>query len=94
MRITVLAGGVGGARFLRGLRALLEREHEPQGEVDHDDDAEEERQYDGQDPDQAGIHAQGTGEAAADAARHAALTQQVGQKGHHDHAAANAQQTG
>ena len=27
MRITVLAGGVGGARFLRGLRALLEREH-------------------------------------------------------------------
>lgn len=27
MRITVLAGGVGGARFVRGLRALVEREH-------------------------------------------------------------------
>ncbi len=27
MRITVLAGGIGGARFLRGLSALLEREH-------------------------------------------------------------------
>ncbi len=27
MRITVLAGGIGGARFLRGLRALLDAEH-------------------------------------------------------------------
>lgn len=27
MRITVLAGGIGGARFLRGLSDLLEREH-------------------------------------------------------------------
>ena len=27
MRITALAGGIGGARFLRGLLALLEREH-------------------------------------------------------------------
>ncbi len=27
MRITVLAGGIGGARFLRGLRHLLEAEH-------------------------------------------------------------------
>jgi LPPG:FO 2-phospho-L-lactate transferase len=27
MRITVLAGGIGGARFLRGLSALLQRDH-------------------------------------------------------------------
>lgn len=32
MRITVLAGGIGGARFLRGLLALLKREH-PGSEV-------------------------------------------------------------
>lgn len=32
MRITVLAGGIGGARFLRGLLTLLEREH-PGSEV-------------------------------------------------------------
>jgi LPPG:FO 2-phospho-L-lactate transferase len=29
MRITVLSGGVGGARFLLGLRALVDREHDP-----------------------------------------------------------------
>ena len=32
MRITVLAGGIGGSRFLRGLLALLDREH-PGSEV-------------------------------------------------------------
>jgi len=32
MRITVLAGGIGGSRFLRGLLALLERQH-PGSEV-------------------------------------------------------------